>query len=387
MPSTPLAAWADSRTPALAIVARGDQIRSLSATEHEVRSQSRPDRKYRVAVRRDRWSCSCAFHRESHRLCIHILAVRYRDGLGDRDPTANPIECVYCHSGSVIRFGKRHNKSGLLRRYLCKECGRRFVDREGFLRRRADPEKIALALDLFYRGLSVRKISEHFHQVYSLKVAPATLYGWIVEFSKTAAHWMDSLTARTGETWHVDETVVTVDGAPRYVWNVLDAKTRFLMATHVTRLRRLRDARVPLRRAKSASPDRPMVVFTDGLNAYPKAIGRELAFRSGSEVVNPHVRVPSIRAKRSNNLVERLHGTEKDRIKLLRGFHGRRGSKTFMEGFRVYYNLVRTHAALGTTPAVAAGLPEIGGFRWKEILNQASKGVPPGQVEIVFVAG
>jgi putative transposase len=197
---------------------------------------------------------------------------------------------------------------------------------------------------------------------------------------------MDSLGARTGERWHVDETVVISNGKPRWVWNVLDADTRFLLATHVTKLRRVRDAKIPIQRSKSSTPDRPLTVFSDGLPAYRKAIGRELAFRSGAEVVSPHVRVRSIRAKRSNNLVERLHGTEKERIKVMRGFHSDKGSKVLMEGFRVHYNLVRTHSALSTTPGVASGLPSPGGFRWKGILEEAERPVPPGQAEIILVA-
>ncbi len=196
---------------------------------------------------------------------------------------------------------------------------------------------------------------------------------------------MDSLGARTGDQWHVDETVVTSNGNPRWVWNLEDAATRYLMATHVTKLRRVRDARVLIRRAKQATPDRPLAVLSDGLPAYRTAIGRELAFRSGAEVVNPHHRVPSIRAKVSNNLVERLHGTEKERIKVMRGFHGNKGPTSILEGFRVHYNLVRTHGALGVTPGVAAGLPDPGSFRWNEILRDSARSVPKGQAEIVFL--
>jgi transposase-like protein len=196
---------------------------------------------------------------------------------------------------------------------------------------------------------------------------------------------MDSLGPRTGERWNIDETVVRVDGKPRWVWNVVDATTRFLLATHVTRLRRVRDARTVIRRAKKASPDLPLEVRTDGMGAYRKAVGEELWFRSGGEVVNPHVRVPSIRAKKSNNLVERLNGTEKDRLKVMRGLHGRKGPKRIMEGLRVHYNMVRPHAELSGTPAAAAGLPDPGGFRWEEILSQSTRDVPRGQVELVLV--
>jgi putative transposase len=381
-----LVPWADQRTPALAIVARGDQIQPVSPVRYEVRSQSRPERKYEILIRKDHWSCSCAFHRQTRRPCIHILAVRYRAKLGE--PSGEAVvarECPSCGSAEVIRFGKRHNRNGTVDRYRCKACRSRFTYREGALRLRHDPRTVGLALDLYFRGLSLRKVSDHLRQAHGLSIAPGTIYGWIAEHAPKAAKWMDSQGARTGEQWHVDETVVSSNGEPRWIWNVEDASTRFLMATHVTKLRRVRDARVVLRRAKGATPDRPLAVLTDGLPAYRKSIGRELAFRSGSQVVSPHVRVPSIRAKRSNNLVERLHGTEKERVKVMRGFHGERGAKVLAEGFRVHYNMVREHEALGTTPGVAASLPDPGGFRWKRIVEHSSKVVPRGQVELTFV--
>lgn len=378
------APWADSRTPALAVVARGDQIRSVSPTRHEVRSQSRPGLKYEVRIRRDRWSCSCAFHRSTRRVCIHILAIRYRDGFSEpQEGVAS--ECPECGSEHVIRFGRRHNKSGAVNRYLCKDCGSRFTHRPGELHLRNHSRTVALALDLYFRGLSLRKVSDHLEQAYGITVSPGTIYGWIRRFVPTAARWMDSLQSRTGEQWNIDETVIAANGNPRWVWNVVDATTRFLLATHVSRLRRVRDAGLVIRRAKDATPDRPLEVRTDGMPAYRKAIGRELSFRSGSEVVNPHVRVPSIRAKKSNNLVERLHGTEKERIKIMRGLHGRKATRVLLEGFRVHYNLVRQHTALGTTPGAAAGLPNPGGFRWKEIIQTATREVPRRQAEIVLV--
>jgi transposase-like protein len=381
-----LVPWADQRTPALAIVARGDQIRSLTAQQYEVRSQSRPDRKYAISIRSDRWSCSCLFYRATHRACIHVLAIRYREKLGE--PTGRggtPPECPKCGASATIHFGRRHNRRGTVERYLCKSCGARFTGHQGELRLRFNRRTVAIALDLYFRGLSLRKVADHLKQAHDLTVAPTTIYGWIARFVPRAAKWMDSLGARTGEQWNVDETVVKSNGRPLWVWNVEDASTRFLLATHVTKLRRVRDARLVLRRAKVSSLDRPMAVLTDGLPAYRKSIGRELAFRSGSEVVSPHVRVPSIRAKRSNNLVERLNGTEKERFKVMRGFHSLTGTKLLAEGFRVHYNLVREHGALGITPGSAAGLPDPGPFRWEGIVNQSPAKTPKGRAEIVFI--
>ncbi|MGP8158549.1 MAG: IS6 family transposase [Thermoplasmata archaeon] len=376
------AVWQDARTPALAIVARGDQIRTVTPAEYSVRSQSHPETTYKVTVLRERWSCECGFYAEGKQTCIHILAVRFREGFQSGPMVTLPSKpgCERCHSGDVALSGKRRNKSGTISRYLCKTCGFRFTGRDGFQHRRSDPEKIALALDLYFRGMSVRKVAEHLAQVHNLKVSPTTVYNWIAHFSRVAARWMDAQGATVGERWHVDETVVSVDGDRHYIWNVLDSETRFLLATHVSRDRRMVDTRAPLHKAKKVAETLPTEVFTDGMRAYPRAVHNEFG-RGG---YSPHHRVPSIRAAESNNLVERLHGTEKERIKVMRGFDTLEGTSALAEGFRVHYNMVRNHMALGATPGSVAGIPPIDGFRWSEILRMATQ-APTGETVIRVV--
>jgi putative transposase len=381
-------AWQDARTPALAIVARGDQIETASPTTYMVRSQSHPGVAYSVSVVRERWSCSCDFFGATKAACVHILAVRLRQGFKESVAPVRPEAtlCARCQSGYVILYGKRQTKAGVVRRYLCKSCGFRFTGRDGFKRRRADPEKIALALDLYFRGMSVRKIAEHFGQVYGLKMSHVTVYKWVVHFGKIAAEWMDAQGAKVGDHWNVDETVVSVDGRKEWVWNVLDADTRFLLATHVSKNRSLANTRAPLAKAREVAGRIPVEVRTDGMGSYPEAMHREFGRRHRPEdgpscrknggrknQWTPHRVVPSIRAPESNNLIERLHGTEKERIKVMRGFDTRNGTAALMEGFRAHYNLVRDHQTLGKTPGVAAGLPAVSGFRWHEILKQAAQ--------------
>jgi len=366
--------WPDQRTPALAIVARGDQIQPNGPATWTVRSQSHPEATYTVKQGKP-WACSCPHNAEAKRDCIHILAVRFQADLKAQAPPAEErMACPACRVGKAIHYGVRKNKSGPVKLWLCKACGHRFSGKEGFQRRRADPEKIALALDLYFRGLSLRKVADHFRQVHGLEVSPMTVYRWVTHYGRLAAEWMDKQGARTGTRWHMDETVVKVDGEARYIWNILDADSRFLLATHVSKSRTMDDTRAPLKKAKKATPDRPMEVFTDGMNAYPFAVQKELGKRLFSpHPWNPHVRVPSIKAPESNNRVERLHGTEKERIKVMRGFDTDAGCASLAEGFRAHYNLVRTHSALGMTPAEAAGLPHVPGFRWSRILQEATR--------------
>jgi putative transposase len=379
--------WTDQRTPALAIVARGDQIRKLAKATYSVRSQSHPETAYAVTTQSGRWSCDCPFFSATGMVCVHIFAVRIRDGLQDSGTTPEPtrVVCESCQSVEVICRGIRRNKSGDVQRYVCKSCGVRFVGRDGFQRRRADPEKIALALDLYFRGLSVRKVRDHFRQVYGLKISHVAIYRWVVHYGKLAAKWMDAQGARTSDRWHIDETVINIDGKNEYLWNVLDGESRFLLATHISHDRSLANTRIPIRKAKAVTPDRPVDVLSDGMVSYPEAIGKELGHRAtpfddpkhvrGGRF-NPHKRVPSIRAPESNNKIERFHGTEKERTKVMRAFDNKEGSSALMEGFRAHYNLVRDHQALGMTPGEAVGISVGSGFRWRKVIEEATRTMP-----------
>jgi transposase-like protein len=202
-----------------------------------------------------------------------------------------------------------------------------------------------------------------------------TVYRWIEQYSRLASEWMNNQQVHTGERWHIDETITNVNGEHRFLWNILDNETRFLLATHVSNNRSVLNTRMPMKKAKQQTNDRPTEVFTDGMVSYSTAVIKELGKRGipGQKGFwSPHVRVPSIRARESNNIIERLHGSEKERIKVMRGFDTDSGCSMIMEGFRVHYNLIRDHQTLGVTPGEVAGLPKIDGFRWLEILKKAT---------------
>ncbi len=122
----------------------------------------------------------------------------------------------------------------------------------------------------------------------------------------------------------------------------------------------------------------PKAIYTDGLPSYPHAIKKEYGRlsrfedRVGRPNFSPHKRVPSIRAAESNNMVERLHGTEKSRTKVMRAFDQVDGAASLMDGWRVHYDMVRDHQAIGMTPGEAAGLPKLEGFKWHELLLKAT---------------
>jgi hypothetical protein len=79
-----------------------------------------------------------------------------------------------------------------------------------------------------------------------------------------------------------------------------------------------------------------------------------------------------IRARETNNIVERLHGTLKDRTKSMRGLKSFESTKLLLEGYAVHYNCVRPHQSLGgKTPAQAARM-EVPS-NWRGLIDQAIK--------------
>jgi hypothetical protein len=79
-----------------------------------------------------------------------------------------------------------------------------------------------------------------------------------------------------------------------------------------------------------------------------------------------------IRARETNNIVERLHGTLKDRTKPMRGLKSFESTKSLLEGYAVHYNCVRPHQSLGgKTPAQAARM-EVPS-NWRGLIDQVTK--------------
>jgi transposase InsO family protein len=72
-------------------------------------------------------------------------------------------------------------------------------------------------------------------------------------------------------------------------------------------------------------------------------------------------------------MVERLHGTIRQRNKIMRGLDDMETAQTIMDGLRVYYNFIRPHSALnGKIPAQKAKV-ETDKAEWMALIKKASQ--------------
>ena len=156
-----------------------------------------------------------------------------------------------------------------------------------------------------------------------------------------------------------------------WFWEMIDEDTRFLVASHISGTRTLQDTIAIFKKGYDQSKARPRAIFVDGSFVYKPAFNK--VFWTMRKATRPRlIQRVEIRTRETNNIVERLHGTVKDRTKLMRGLKSFESTKAILEGYTIHYNCVRPHQSLnGKTPAQVArmGAPD----NWKSLIEQATK--------------
>jgi len=363
----------------LAILVMGSQIKRIDASTYRVKSQS-GNGWYLVVRKGLEWSCECPDHTNRHVVCKHIYAVEFSQTLRQKVTSENlgleeigneDVICKKCGSSQVIKQGIRKNKSGNAQRFLCKACGCKFVVKESvFHKMKNQPKIVTLALDLYFKGISYRKIVDHLKQFYGIKVSHVAIIKWIKKYTQLMKEYVDSLIPQTSGIWLTDEMAINIKGEYNWLWNVMDHETRFLLASQISQRREIKDARKVFQKAKEVANDKPQVVITDGLHAYQKAFKKE--FFTLRNPRTKQIRKPRFVDKSNNNMVERMQGTIRERDKVLRALKNSDENQV-IDGFRIYYNFIRPHQALnGKTPAEKANLDlNLGQNKWFSLIKQS----------------
>lgn len=379
----------------LAILSQPDTVREVRKNRWMVKSQSGNGEylvtkefvKGRASRHIHDWTCSCPDHTTRNVTCKHIFAVQFSLKLkSDVEENSAPqqleaaepvITCPSCKSPNIGKWGNRKTGFGTVQRYVCRDCNHKFVVDKGFCRMKNSPKTITLTLDLYFKGVSQRKIADHLKQVEQVDVSQPTILRWIQKYLRLLGHYAEKYKVEVGNIWHSDEMTVFIkkEGEKKYyewIWNIMDAKTRYLLACQVTEERYVKDARKSLKRAKNTAASRPDLVVTDGLQAYNEAVKAEF-FDINAFIQNPHLRLKDFETKPNNNIVERLNGTFRERTKVMRSLDSSCTAAEMMVGFQTYYNYIRPHQGIGgLTPAQMANIPiDLTGNRWMRMIELA----------------
>jgi transposase-like protein len=348
-----------------------------------VPSQSDKNVAYQVKAMSEIWVCSCPDFEnraDSIEACKHIFAVRFwvaakvelQKAPKPKVFADDAIQCAKCGSIRIIKYGMSAGKQV----FKCNDCHTKF--REGLIKKaKYSPEMVSLTLDLYFSGMSLRKIARTINDQFGLNLGAASVYRWILRYVPMVSQHVNSLAPQLSQTWHADEVFVKMKGGIStsganknlaFLWNIMDRRTRFLLASKLSKYRNETGGIPAFKEAiANAHESKPEVVFTDGLGSYPDIVkysfgadeAPKLIARAG--IKKPHA---------NNNRIERLNGTVRERVKVQRGWKSMK--TTIPEGFRIHYNFVKPHMALdGQTPAQVAGIGVEGENKWMELLKKA----------------
>jgi transposase-like protein len=376
--------------------AKAVSIKRLNKLAYKVRSQTNQDQWYNVINTYDGgWMCECLDFQARHQNCKHIHAVHfskllrkkiYQDTIlqplqelqkQDVNPVAieiGQIICPKCFSQTYQKFGIRHNKYGDMQRYVCKACNHRFVVNPAFENAKASAKVITAAVDLYFKGVSFRKISDHLKQMYGFSIHCSNVCRWVTKFTNTVQPYVDSLVpSQVGGVYHVDEMLLHVrkennnqlqkkenhtrhrfDNHYSWLWNLMDSKTRFWICSKLSQKRDTASGITLLKDMKKRAP-LPKAFVHDGLPAYDEAYRKELRTIQNPRVQN--IRSVSLRHEGLNARIERLNGTVRDREIVMRGLDKQKTAQDLVDAMRIHYNFIRPHMALeNKTPAERAGI-------------------------------
>ena len=226
-----------------------------------------------------------------------------------------------------------------------------------------------MAIRMYYGGTSYKQTAETMADGHDIpEPSKETIYRWVTEYTDVAKDILADHPAHTSGKWVADEVQIKVGGKKYWLWNVMDAGTRYALAVHLSPNRDTRAAVATMRKALKAADAPPRSITTDKLGSYVGAIKQVVPDAE-------HIQSQGIRARVNNNLSERLQGTIRDREKTLRGLEGMESGQRYFDGWAINYNLFREHEGIrGQTPAEMAGVNPLF-TEWADVVRVAATGM------------
>ncbi len=261
-------------------------------------------------------------------------------------------KCPHCKTENIKKNGSRRTQNrGKIQRYRCKSCNYRFTKDEGFFRMRNHPNKITASIDLFFGGLSTRKVQAHLKAFFPHNCTNMTVYNWVIKYSKKISKFTDGLRLDVGNELQIDEQSHNRVGEQNWLIDSIDTKTRFVIASTFRKSRGQEEIKEVLKQAKQKTLDQFKVITSDGYTAYPRVVKKVFGYYNFQRKEIFHNVVTGSKGEGFNVPIERFHNNVRDRTKIMRGFHGSvESADTILKGYVVYYNFIRKHQGIKCSP-------------------------------------
>lgn len=200
----------------------------------------------------------------------------------------NKIKCKYCSSTNVVKYGTHEG----VQRYWCKDCKRKFADNDALPEMKTPIKVIASALSCYFGGMPLDAIQRHLQQQFGIYYSEMGIYNWVKRFAKEAIDRVKDFQPIVGDTWIADETMLKVGGKNVWFFDVIDEKSRYLLASRLAESRTIKETALVMKEAQRRAGKSPKRIITDRMTAYPDGIEPIMDFDLGTfagwiEVMKP----------------------------------------------------------------------------------------------------
>lgn len=194
------------------------------------------------------WTCSCPDFTDKSIKCEHLDIVEISAGMRElsrpKDGTTSALtsvpitvasdECIYCHSKNVREHSIRHNKSGDVQRYICRDCKRKYTANK----QTNEFDIILEAMNLHLTGRKTAEVVESLSAKHpDMKITIEIVGEWISKYKTIIHTYYSNLTRARMNRWNfatggfdADKVYNRSKKDIAYLYSLLDAETKLWIA-------------------------------------------------------------------------------------------------------------------------------------------------------------
>jgi putative transposase len=286
--------------------------------------------------------------KQGSEIWISIAGMAVEDSTGTDPLQSGKIaRCKLCGSDHIVKYGLSKG----IQCWWCKDCRHKFVDNKADPGMKLPKELIAFTLSMYYEGMGFTTICRYLKEKYKTCPSNSTIYSWLMRFSEKVVIAAKRECPQVSDEWLVTLTPVKVGSENVWFWDVLDVKTRFLLASHVSKTLTSKHARKTLDLAVKKARKIPQIVLTDQLSWYPENP------ESGDINQFDGIRFQEFLAGSRPRFLQSYWSSIKARETILKSFKDLKSAKTVIGTWAVHYNYLRPdEVTTNSTPAYRAGI-------------------------------
>jgi putative transposase len=263
------------------------------------------------------------------------------------DAESDKVSCRYCQSKKIRKYGLVEG----VQRYFCNDCRRKFSPNGQLFRMKTPADQVSSAVNQYYRGLSINQIRDFLNVQYSSFPSSKTVYAWITKYSVEAIKQFKEYYVETGDDWAIFDSIVKVNGQDHCCLDMIDIKTRYLLATRLSISQKKRDIEELIEMARSRAGKSPRTVAAKNWKGYKN----KDSLIPGEELNS--IAISSTSDADNEKWNEWAREAFAERAIILARLKSIESAVQFIEGFTVFHNYLRQDKALnGQTPAEIAGV-------------------------------